>query len=269
MRYAFMSFSLPEAGLTDLVDAARRYGYEGLEPRIDAGHGHGVELATTAGQRREIRAVVASAGVEIACVATGCRFADPAQAAGQADTARRAVELAADVGARRVRVFGGQLPDGISREVAHDSIVRSLRELGPFAADHQVTLALETHDAWTRPAHVAAIMTAVEHPAVGVNWDVMHPPRTGGATLESSHAALRPWIRHVHVHDAGSRVDALDFRPMGEGDFDHRLILSLLLADGYDGYLSGEWIGWEEGQVHLPREIARLRRYESELDRPD
>jgi len=266
VRYSFMSFSLPEADLTEFVGAAQRYGYDGVEPRVGGGHRHGIELDTSPAQRREIRSFAADHGVAVACVSAGCRFADPGPAAEQIPVARRVIELAADLDSHRVRVFGGQFPDDVSRETAHASIVGALRELAPFAADHGVTVVMETHDAWTVPAHVAAIMSEVDHPAIGVNWDVMHPPRTGGCpTLQEAHTTLRPWIKHVHMHDATSRSDILDFKPMGEGEFDHRIVLSLLAADGYDGYLSGEWIDWEPGEIHLPREIAAIRGYEREL----
>jgi hypothetical protein len=37
-----------------------------------------------------------------------------------------------------------------------------------------------------------------------------------------------------------------------------------LTDDGYEGFLSGEWIRWEPYDQHLPREIETMRRYESE-----
>lgn len=265
MRYSFMSFSLPDATLAELIDAARSYGYEGLEPRIDGGHGHGVERGTDAGERRRMRDMLRAGGIDLPCVASGARLSNPASAPQQIADVRGAVDLARDLGSHRVRVFGGAFPPDLSRERAQETLAAALRELAPYAEDHDVILALETHDAWTNPDHVAAVMRAVDHPAVGVNWDVMHPSRTGGSTLECSHEMLRPWIRHVHMHDATSDPQRLEFRPMGEGDFDHRLILSMLRADGYDGYLSGEWIDWEPGEIHLPRELTRMREYEHEL----
>ena len=39
-----------------------------------------------------------------------------------------------------------------------------------------------------------------------------------------------------------------------------------MLSISYDGYISGEWINWEDPyEVHLPRELATLKRYESEV----
>lgn len=260
-----MSFSLPEATWPELVDAAARYGYGGLEPRVGGNHGHGVEIDTTAGQRKEIRDIAASQGVEVACVATSCQFADPAKAAETAQLAHDAITLANDLGSTRLRVFGGKFPDTMSREDATEQVATSLSSIADEAAAAGVILCLETHDAWTTPSHVAEVMRRVNHPAIAVNWDVMHPPRTGGSTLEGAYDELRQWVQHTHIHDSTTRPDKLDFTPMGEGDMDHRVVLSLLQQDGYDGWLSGEWIGWEPGDVHLPREIAVLKQYEAEL----
>ena len=59
--------------------------------------------------------------------------------------------------------------------------------------------------------------------------------------------------------------DGIELRPIGEGIIDHRRAVELLLGAGYDGFISGEWINWEPYEMHLPREIATLRRYEEEL----
>jgi len=37
---------------------------------------------------------------------------------------------------------------------------------------------------------------------------------------------------------------------------------ALLHAAGYPDFISGEWIGWEPPEMHLPRELATLKSYE-------
>ncbi|MBN2584380.1 MAG: hypothetical protein JXL80_15065, partial [Planctomycetes bacterium] len=103
-------------------------------------------------------------------------------------------------------------------------------------------------------------------PAVAVNWDVMHPVRAGGSTMDLAFETLQPWIEHLHVHDGTRTLDKLELAPIGTGDFDHRRVIELLAGMDYDGYISGEWINWEPVEVHLPRELATLKRYESEVD---
>ncbi len=263
MRYAFMTFSTPALALPEVLALAARYGYDGVEPRLDAGHAHGVEVAATAAQRRELRRAVASSGLELVCLATSLTFADPARTAATAEQARARIELAADLGVRRLRVFGGKLPPGLTRAQATAQMAASLGQLAEYAAGHGVTLCVETHDDWCDPRDLAAVLRQVDHPAIGANWDIMHPVRAGKATMDEAFAALRPWIHHLHIHDGTSGTWRL--APIGTGAVDHRRALELLHTAGYAEYLSGEWIDWEPYAEHLPRELATMKRYEREL----
>jgi sugar phosphate isomerase/epimerase len=260
-----MTFSLPQANWAEVLDAATRFGYDGVEPRPDAGHGHGVEPSLDEAGRQAVRQRAADAGVAIACIASGGRFADPATAAENIEQARACIDLAGDLGAPVVRVFGGALGEGVDRPDAVKLVAESLGKLADFAAERDVVVAMETHDDWCDPDDVAAVMRAVDHPAVGVNWDLMHPVRKAGRTIAEAFETLRPWIRHVHVHDAGANPDALDFRPIGTGDVDHAEAFALLRSMDYGGWLSGEWIKWEPGEVHLPRELEAMKRIEASL----
>ena len=264
MKYSFMTFSCPELTFEQVVDAAKRFGYDGVEPRIDSGHAHGVEPDASAAVRRELRALAESKGVAVACIATSCRFADPATGSDFVEQAHAAIDLAADMGAPVIRVFGGQFPAELDREAATDQVCRSLAALGDHAGGRDVTVCMETHDSWCDPNHVATVMSRVDHPAIAVNWDIMHPIRRGNATMDSAFEALKPWIRHLHIHDGVDEGNRTELVPIGEGTIDHRRAVELLLDAGYDGFLSGEWINWSDPwEVHLPRELQAMKRFEA------
>ena len=259
-----MTFSCPELTLSELLAVAKRYGYAGIEPRIVENHTHGIEWDTSPPQRQEIRRQAADSGIALACLATSCTYADPAQVDQQVEDTRRSVDLAADISCPCIRVFGGAIPEGIERDAAMDGLVRALSSVADQAADGGVTVCLETHDDWCDPAHVAAVVTRVNHPAIAVNWDIMHPVRRGGATMKSAFDALDPLVRHVHFHDGIAAGDKLELVPIGDGQIDHRAAVELLLGSGYEGFLSGEWINWQPWETHLPRELSTMRRYEQE-----
>lgn len=264
MKYAFMTFSCPKLTLDEVLSLAKRMGYDGVEPRIVSGHGHGIEVDIDAAARKEARSKFEDSGIAAACVATSCRYADPANNREMVDMTLRAIDLAADIGAPRIRVFGGKLGEGLTREEAIDVVADSLQSVADRAGDRGVTVCMETHDAWCNPNNVAAVMKKVDRPAIGVNWDIMHPVRTGEATIDESFEALKPWISHLHIHDGLEKSSKL--APIGEGVIDHRRALELLLGVDYDGFMSGEWINWADPyEVHLPRELATLKRYEKEL----
>jgi len=263
MKYAFMSFSCPELTLEQMMQTARRFGYDGIEPRLDAEHKHGIEVSADAAARKQFKKAAAK-DVPICCLATSCCFADPGAVAKQVEDARARLDLAGEVGAPRIRVFGGVIPEGVSREQAVECVVGAFRSLAGHAKKRKVVLCMETHDSWCDPAHVADVMRRVGHPAVGVNWDIMHPVRSAHVTMEHAFEMLKPWIKHIHFHDGSADPQAFKLVPVGEGAIDHRTAVRLLKAASYDGYLSGEWIGWEPWEVHLPRELAVMKRYEQE-----
>lgn len=265
LKYAFMSFSCPQASFDGMLALANRYGYDGVEPRIDAGHAHGIEPNIAGPLRGEFRRKATDAALAIACIATSCRYSDPQTTELQLSLTRRCIDLAADIGAPRIRVFGGAVPPGVSREEAIDHLAASLGRIATHAAARDVVVCVETHDDWCNPLHMAEVMKRADHPSVAVNWDIMHTLRQGGATMDQAFAILRPWIRHAHVHDGLLQPGDVVLKPIGQGEIDHRRAVELLQGMNYDGYLSGEWIDWEPPETHLPRELAILKSYEQQF----
>ncbi|MBU4285643.1 MAG: sugar phosphate isomerase/epimerase [Verrucomicrobia bacterium] len=261
MKYSFMSFSCPQLTLGELLATAKRFGYEGVEPRIDSQHKHGVETAASAAQRKETKKQAATDGVAFACIATSCVFANPEITKQNVDYTLKCIDLAADVGAGRIRVFGGNLAKDQKREDAIRIVADALRAVGDHAKGRGVTVCMETHDSWCLPEDVAAVMQRVNHPAIAVNWDIMHPVRVCKVTMDQAFETLKPWIRHLHVHDG--TPGSTQLMPIGNGGIDHRRAIELLQTIPYDGYLSGEWINWSDPyEVHLPRELATMKSYE-------
>ena len=265
MNYAFMSFSCPDLSIEAMLSLADRLGYAAIEPRSVSGHAHGVEPDTDAEQRDMIRQSVSASHVKICAIATSCRYADPATVSENVAETHRFIDLAGDIDVPLLRVFGGKLGEYVDREGAVTAVAESMQEVSGHAAERGVTLCLETHDDWCDPSDVVAVMSRVNHPNIAVNWDILHPVRTAGYTTDAAYDLLKPWIRHVHFHDSRNDEGNLIMVPVGHGMCDHRRAVELLLEHGYDGYLSGEWINWEPYEVHLPRELATMRGYESEL----
>lgn len=265
MKYSFMTFSCPELTLGEALQLAKKLGYDGIEPRISSKHKHGLEPETDKKARAEARRLVDGSGVVLSCIATSHRYSDPATSQAEAEATVRSAELAADVGAPCLRVFGGVVPEGIQRPEAIERLVKALTFVAERTKGLPVAICVETHDSWCDPAHVAEVMRRVNRPNIAVNWDIMHPVRAAGKTIEESWATLKPWVRHVHFHDGITLPDGkLVMKPIGEGVIDHRKAVQILKSEKYPGHLSGEWIRWEPYETHLPRELAAIKRLEQE-----
>ena len=244
MKFSFMSFSCPDLSLSDMFKLARNLGYDSVEPRVECKHAHGIELSLDQEGRRKARDLATASGIGTSCVATSCRYADPRSRQKMVDDTLAYIDLAADIGAPCLRVFGGSIPQGITRAEAIDGVAGALAAVADHAVARGVIVCMETHDDWCNPADVAAVITAVDSPAIQVNWDIMHPVRVAKVTMEQAFDALKPWIRHCHFHDGVTTDGNLIMVPVGEGDIDHATAVRLLNGVGWNGAMSGEWIDW-------------------------
>lgn len=250
-----MSFSAPALQWGKILKQVIHLGYQGIEPRVESGHAHGIELERTPAERREIARRARESGVRICGIATGLKFADR-NPKNLFESAKRYVELAADLDCPILRVFGGQLPEGLDRAAAIALVADNLGELAPQAGRAGVTLCLETHDAWTDPRHIADIMRRADHPAAAVTWDMMHPTFISGVPIAEGFANLQSWVRHVHIHD-GHRPPPPRFARCGEGELDMKAAFQCLREAGYTGFVSGEWIDCEN-LIDLREELSRM-----------
>jgi len=244
-----------------MLKTAHRYGYDAIEPRLGSKHTHGIELDTTSSRRKSIRDQIAESNVNISCLASSLSYADSSKTDEMIAGTHESIDLAGDLAVPAIRVFGGVIPDGIERQKAIDLLVKSFKKVANHAAERGVAVCFETHDDWCDPNHVAKVLEAVNHPAIAVNWDIMHPVRRGNSTMREAFNILKPWIRHVHIHDGNIDGD-IKFMPIGTGCVDHRIAVECLMSMNYSGYLSGEWINWEDYDICLPRELAKMKHYE-------
>lgn len=268
MKLSFMTFMTPEWTLAEVLSGARRHGYDGVELRVTADHRHGVEPDSTPAARKGARQQFADAGVELACIATSCTFAasDPARRQANVESLKRHVELAVDMGAPGIRVFGGVRPEGMSMEDAIAVVAEDLAKgCGP-ACDAGVGVWIETHDHFSRAQHAAAVVERAGCPCLAVNWDIMHPFRAGESNAESwSYLREGKLVRHAHLHD-GTVGPQPKLLPIGEGCIPHHEPLRLLRDAGYRGYLSAEY--WQQlggPEESLARFIASVRRILGEI----
>lgn len=242
MKLSFMTFSCPNWTFDQVLAAAIQHGYHGIEFRCDANHRHGVEITATAEQRHRFRDRLEGAGIEPCCLAVSLKFISP-------DVLRalpERLELAADIGCPALRVFCGKPPENMHHGEMMDICSRQLRDGAEMARQANLEVWLETHDAVSRAADVAAIVREADHPAIGINYDNMHPFRAG-ETIETTVAHLGNFVRHTHFHDAIADAEQVVITRLDEGEMPMDLMFQELIKMGFDGYLSGEWFDNQYG----------------------
>jgi sugar phosphate isomerase/epimerase len=239
MRLAFSSLGCPGWTLERAVDAAREYGYAGIELRLLDDQVISPE-ALAANRERIKRAF--GGGVALAALGSSVRLSSPdtAEKRAQEQACVALIEEARALGAPVIRVFGGKRPDGVTVEQGIEAVAESLNRLGPVAADAGVRLVLETHDDFSSARTVAAVLDRVPSPAVGALWDTHHPYRMG-ESADDVWDLLAGRLFHTHVKDARRKGEGWDLVLLGEGEVPVKPVVQKLAAESWPGFLVVEW----------------------------
>jgi sugar phosphate isomerase/epimerase len=276
-KIAFSTLACPTWSFEQIVTAGIRDGFDGVEIRQVAGDTDlrkvpAFQQSRRAASREFVHRSRSSAGsraFSICGLASSVRFDYPQQAEREAQLSigKAYVELAAELEAGFVRVFGDVLPPASKpgeRTASLDRIAEGLNRLGEFAAGFKIDILLETHGDFADSTAVKELFCRIDSPAVGVLWDTHHPWRFFDESPESTFANLQPWIRHTHWKDsvtlpheaaAAAGVTAAeqgafalmsghrhaDYVLFGGGEFPIAQFVRLLKDGGYEGWLSLEW----------------------------
>lgn len=122
-------------------------------------------------------------------------------------------------------------------ELPLDDAYARLRAAGDLLAARGLTLGMETHpDLCTNAAVMIRTMQAVDHPAVGINFD------TANISYYTEHAdvmaELEPvvgWVRSAHLKDTMGGFHEHAFPAVGQGVVDYPRFFGRLAAAGFHG----------------------------------
>ncbi|NHV06524.1 MAG: sugar phosphate isomerase/epimerase [Thaumarchaeota archaeon] len=163
---------------------------------------------------------------------------------------KEGVNVALKLGAPVVRVFGGEIKEGIRREEATKMIVEGLREGADYAYEHGIKLALENHgELYGTGKQLAYIVTAVGSKALGLNFDMGNFLLSGDNAVDAV-KIVGKYIYHVHLKDFKKDGEEAEFLSTngekytcvgpGEGDTNFVEFLNELKKVNYNGVLSIE-----------------------------
>jgi sugar phosphate isomerase/epimerase len=259
MKICFLTFACPQWRVPEIIQAAKRHHYHGVDFRCDEGHAHCVEVTASKSFRRDVRQRLQDANLESPCFATSMQLNLPQSL----DEAPARIEVAADIGCKGIRVFCGPAPDDKATPQVIATIGERLRKLAEQSSPAGVGIWLEAHDTLHRGVDAAAAVRAANHSAVGIVYDNMHPYRMH-EPLDVTFQALSGLIRHTHMHDADAddRLHVATIKPLDQGAMPMNEMIRRLVASGYDGYLGGEWFD----DVYGPTPDASLASFRQQME---
>jgi sugar phosphate isomerase/epimerase len=272
MKLAFSTLGCPDWNLAQIVEAAQRFRYDGVELRAIGGS---LDLLSrrefTSGEVASTRRYFEDHAVSICCIDTSCSFHSPdrSERLTQVDLALAHAELAAQLGATLVRVFPDNIQPGATREQTRDFIADGLRRIAE-RLPAGLHVALETHGDFAHTEAAAEIAALADHPGVKLIWDVANSVAAGDS-LERGARTVEPYLVHVHLRDARPVAGSKHWLPVlaGRGCVPLAEAVAAIETLEFDGYISFEWEKYwhpeiEEPEVALPDFINAIRKLQSD-----
>jgi len=243
MKISFSTLACPDWNLPQIIEIAADAGYDGIELRFIEGQDSLWKLAVfSRKQVAETRRALSDHGLRISCVDTSCRFHSPHASEREAAIieAERMSDIAAELGAPGMRVFGDTIQPSADRDSTRNWIAGSIRELADRTTQKGVQVWLETHGDFVAAAETVAILNECGS-SVGVVWDPVNSLIGMGESPSQGAKLLGSAVRHVHVKDFRHCKGSVQYVLTGEGSFPWDDLRQALKHLRYDGFLSFEW----------------------------
>ncbi|WP_129664088.1 sugar phosphate isomerase/epimerase family protein [Phytoactinopolyspora endophytica] len=277
------SMATPDVGPVGCLESAHRLELDGIELIIDDEYRCGLRPAASRSEVNGVAGAAADLGLRVAALCPYTRDIDAESESDRwraADELRRAVDLAAELGARHIRVLAGRDRPEPERAAALARASQTLGEVGVYAQLAGVNLNVENHmdTLATSAATTRDLVAAAASPTVGILYDQANLAIMRAEDPATAYLMQEPFIRHVHLKnflpaEGGRRPVGLD-----AGKVDWRA--ALLLLDGYIGTMTFEyerrWFSDQlppvETVLHRDRDLvlrtaAELERTTSRIDR--
>lgn len=235
MKFSYTTYAIgKDLDFEDCIKLAHAGGCAGIEFRINdldsdsPGHRHGVQLDLQADERMQIRRRMEDEYLEIVQICTGFRFeyADEALRRRHIEGAQMAVDLAADLNAPFIRVFGNNIPKGVNAGDCTRWVGGALSNVADYALQKGIYILLEMHGQFNFWGYALGALDSAKRDNVGILYNCDKRDLVGGSVLPT-YERVAAHIRHVHLHNF-------------EDDFPYQELFFLLNRDGYTGYVSAE-----------------------------
>jgi len=269
---SFSTLGCPKWPWARIVGQAAAMGYSAIELR-------GIEAQMDLTKRPEFIGTrigeslkdLDAAGLRISDLGASARMheSDPVVRAAQIDEGKRFVDLAHQLHAPYVRVFGDSLPAGQPRADVLSRVVDGLRTLGAYAKGSGVGIIIESHGDFTDSPTLAELLTRSAMDDVALLWDAHHTFVDGKEQPAATWSALGRYVRHTHLKDSKPAGSDVRYVLTGTGTVPVREIVRVLKRGGYQGYYGFEWEKtWhpdiDEPEVAFPDYAERMRAYLSD-----
>ena len=218
-----------EWDLPTLLKRCQQARFEGVELRST--HKHGVEIALTDEQRKQVRGQFEEAGVEFVGPGSACEYhsPEPAVVRKNIEETKQFLELSHDLGGTGVKVRPNGFVKDEDRRVTIERLGKALHECGECASGFGQEVRVEVHGPGTQELGVMRqIMQVADHPQVVVCWNSNPGEVVEGSVKANFELVADKLGQTMHIHDLFDRA------------YPYRELFGLLKQRNYDGFLLSE-----------------------------
>ena len=242
MKFAFSTLGCPGWSWEEIYATAKDLGLNGIEIR-----GIGTEIF--APETKPLRPenikktidLLKKLNLEIAMLTSGAFLFDEDRPEEAIREAKAYIDLAQKIGTPFIRVLGDK--DGAPGPKRNlDFVKTQYQRVCDYAEGKDVTPLIETNGILADSRVMAQFIKEVGRPNAGVLWDIHHPYRYFGESPETTLGYLDGTIKYLHIKDSVMKNGQVSYRMLGYGDVPVLDCLKQLKKNGFEGYVSLEWL---------------------------
>ncbi len=241
MKFAFSTLGCPDWNFKEMISTAKDLGLDGIEIR-------GIEnevFAPFAKPFREenldkTKELISKKNMEISMLATGACVGDSSHIESVFGEAMVYTDLAAKLGVKYIRVMITNKPYPEKADIG--ASVYAYQRICDYAAKKGIIPLIETNGILAESSVMKEFMESVDRANSGVLWDIHHPYRYFNEDPEETYSNIGKYVKYVHIKDSVMENDNVKYKIIGKGDVPVLKSLEILKENGYDSYITLEWV---------------------------
>ena len=242
MKLAFSTLGCPGWSWEEIYATAKDLDLNGIEVR-------GIESEIYAPETKPFKPeniektlqTLKKLNIEVPMLTSAAYLFDKERQEEALSEAKAYIDLAQKIGSPFVRVLGDKDgAPGIERDL--DFVREMYIKVCEYASDKNVSPLIETNGVLADSKVMADFMGSVNCENAGILWDIHHPYRYFGESPETTLNNLDGNIKYLHIKDSVMKDGMVSYRMLGYGDVPVLDCLKQMHKNGYEGYVSLEWV---------------------------
>lgn len=239
MKLAFSTLGCPSWSFEEILSTASDLGYDGVEIRGVANEMFAPKIrAFSEDNLQKTKDNLKRLGLDITMLTSGASLAVHNCKEEAVCEAKAYIELAQKLNVPFVRVMCTNQPQPDGGDI---TLCKQLyAELCEYGKERGVTPLMETNGIFSDTILLAEFLDDVG--CGGALWDINHPFRFMGESVQKTVQNLGSKIKYVHIKDSIVQNGVTKYKMLGNGDIPIKDAINLLSEVGYDGTVSLEWV---------------------------